>query len=68
MKLYSYTLKLINSVNALFDNFETFSDNSKKDFLLHGDSRLDENKNKQILEATLTYLGNTERFFGSLFE
>ena len=63
-----HRLNLINSVNALSDNFETFSDNSKKDILLYGDSRLDGNKNKLILEETITYIRNTERFSGSLFE
>ena len=59
---------LINSVNALSINFETLSDNSKKDILLYGDSRLDGNKNKLILEETIIYIRNTERFSGSLFE
>ena len=65
---HQHRLNLINSVNPLFDNFETFSDNIKKDILLYGDSRLDVNKNKLILEATLIYIRNTERFSGSLFE
>ena len=29
---------------------------------------LDKNKNKYILEATLNYIKNSERFSGSLFE
>ena len=29
---------------------------------------LDKNKNKNILEATLNYIKNSERFSGSLFE
>ena len=32
------------------------SQNSKKDLLLFGDQRFDENKNKVILEATLTFI------------
>ena len=36
--------------------FESFSDKEK------GDSRLDKTKNKSILEATVTYIKNSERF------
>ena len=32
------------------------------------DSRFDENNNKIILEATISYLNNSERFSMSLFE
>ena len=35
------------------DDFESFSDIDKKDILLYGDTSLDNNKNKIILEATL---------------
>ena len=35
---------------------------------LYSDSHLDNNKNKYILEATLNYVKNSERFSGSLFE
>ena len=35
-------------------------DNVKKDVLLYGDPRLDENKNKFILEATLSSIKSTE--------
>ena len=42
---------LMNSVKSVFQNFEFLSENSKKDLLLFGDSRFNENKNK--LEATL---------------
>ena len=49
-------------------NFESSSDNIKIEILLHGDSRLDNNKNKFILEATLNYIKTSERFSGSLFE
>ena len=41
---------------------------SKKKLLLYGDSRFNENKNKVILEVTLSYIKNSEREFGSLFE
>ena len=59
---------LMNSVKSVSDDFESLSDNNKKDVLLYGDSRLDENKNRTIIIATLTYIKNTERFSGSLFE
>ena len=57
----------MNSVKSVLDNFESLSDNIKKEILLHGDSRLD-NNNKFILEATLNYIKTSERFSGSLFE
>ena len=44
------------------------SDNVKKNLLLFGDSRFDENKNRFILEATITYILSSERFSGPLFE
>ena len=44
------------------------SENNKKHFLLFGDPRFDENENKVILEATLTFIKTSERFSGSLFE
>ena len=59
---------LMNSVKSVSDDFESLSDSNKKDVLLYGDSRLDENKNRTIIIATLTYIKNTERFSGSLFE
>ena len=40
----------------------------QKDVLLYSNSRLDGNKNKFILEATLTYIKNTGRFSGSIFD
>ena len=43
------------------------SDNVK-DLLLYGVSRLDENKNKDILKATIRFIKNSERFSGSLFD
>ena len=48
-----YRFDLMNSVKSLIDNFESFPHNDKKDTLLYGDSRLDNNKNKYILEAFL---------------
>ena len=58
----------MNSVKSVLDNFESLSDNDKRDILLYGDSRLDNNKNKYILEVTLNYIKNSERFSGSLFK
>ena len=52
----------------MINNFESFSDNDKVQILLYGDSHLDNNKNKYILEATLNYVKNSERFSGPLFE
>ena len=48
-----YSTDLMNSVKSILENFESLSDNVK-DILLYGDSRLDGNKNKIILEPTLT--------------
>ena len=39
------------SNKSVINNFEPFSDNDKVEILLHGDSHLDNNKNKYILEA-----------------
>ena len=58
----------MNSVKSVLANFESLSDNVKKELLLYGDSRLDNNKNKFILEATLNYMKTSERFSGSLLE
>ena len=63
-----YRTDLIISVKSILENFESSSDNVKKDILLYGDSRLDENKNKFISEATLTYIKITDRFSGSIFD
>ena len=62
-----YYFDLKNSVKSISDDFESFSDNVKRGIVLFGDSRLDANKNKLILEATIIYIKNTERFSGSLF-
>ena len=58
----------MNSVKSVLDNFESLSHNTKKEILLYGDPRLDNNKNKFILEGTLNYIKTSERFSGSLFE
>ena len=50
------------------ENFESLSDSVKKDILLYGDSRLDGNRNKFILEPTLTCIKSTDRFSGSIFD
>ena len=63
-----YRLDLTNSVKSVLVNFESLPDNDKKDILLYGDSHLDNNKNKYILEATLNYIKNSERFSGYFFE
>ena len=59
---------LMNSVNSVVQYLEFMSENNKKDLLLFRDSRFDENKNKVILKATLTFKKKSERFTGSLFE
>ena len=61
-------LVLVLNHNSVVQHFELMSENNKKDLLLFGDSRFDENKNKVILEATLTLIKMSERFTGSLFE
>ena len=63
-----HRINLINSVRSVFENFDSFSDNDKKDILLYGDPRFDTNKNKLILESTITYIINTDRFSGSIFD
>ena len=44
------------------------SENNKKDLLIFGDSRFNENKNKVILEATITFIKMSKRFTGFIFE
>ena len=63
----AHRINLINSVKSVFDNFDSLSDNKKRDVILYGDPRFDTNKNKLILESTITYILNTDRFSGSLF-
>ena len=60
-------ITLINSVKSISNDFEYFSYNFQRDILLYGDSQFDTNKNKLILEATMSYIKNTDRFAGSLF-
>ena len=50
----------MNSVKSVIINFESMTDNRKRDILLYGDSRFDENKNKIILKAIINYLQNSE--------
>ena len=58
----------MNSVKSILENYESFFDNVKQDKLLYSDSRLDGNKNKFILEATLTNIRSIDRFSGSIFD
>ena len=44
----------MNCVKSVCDNFEFMPDNVKEDLLLLGDSRFSENKNKFILEVTIS--------------
>ena len=64
----SNRIVLMNSVVSVLCDFESLSDNTKKDVLLYGEPSLDQNKNKFILEATLTFIKSSERFSRSLFE
>lgn len=53
------------SVKSVCDNFDSMSDvNVKKG----DDSSFDEFKNRFTLEATITYIKNSKRFSGSLFD
>ena len=56
---------LMNGVKSVSENFNSVSNNVKKDVLSYGGPRLDENKNKFLSEATLSYIKSTERFSGS---
>ena len=58
----------MNSPKFICDNFDSMSDNVKKDLLWYGDSQFDENKNKVILKSTIDHIKNTEIFPGSLFD
>ena len=55
------------SVKWIIPNFESLTDNNGIDILLYGNSGFDEKKNEIILEATINYLKNSERFSASLF-
>ena len=50
----------MNSVNSMVQNFEFMYENNKKHLLVFDDPRFDENKNKVILEATLTFIKTSE--------
>ena len=58
----------MNSVKSICDNFESMSDNVKKNVLLYGDSCFNEVKKRFTLEATITYIKDSEGFSGSLFD
>ena len=64
----NHRIDLMNSVKSVIINFESMTNNRKRNILLYGDSRFDENKKKIILQATINYLKNSERLSGSLFE
>ena len=51
-----HRIDLVNSVNSIYENFNSLSDNNKKDVLLFGDPSSDGNTNRFILEATLLYI------------
>ena len=51
----------MNCIKSVCNNFESMSDNVKKDL------QFDKSKNKVNLEATVSYIKNSERFSGSLF-
>ena len=59
---------LMNGLNSVVQSFEFMSENNKKDLLIFGDSRFNENKNKVILEATITFIKMSKRFTGFIFE
>ena len=61
-------INLMNSVNYVFENFDTLSDNIKTDVLLYGDPRLDGESNKIISDATISYTKTSERFTGFIFD
>ena len=63
-----HRIDLMNSVNSIYENFDSLSDNNKKDVLLFGDPSLDGNTNIFILETMLLYINSNERFSGSLFD
>ena len=54
----------MDSVKLVCDNFDSIPDYVKKDLLLFGDSRLNENENKE----NISYMKSSGRFSGFLFE
>ena len=63
-----YRIDLMNSVKSICNNFESMTDNNKTRLLLYGEFRLDESKNKFMLQSTIKYIKTTERFSRSLSE
>ena len=63
-----HRLDLMKSVKSISNNFESMTANSKITLLLYGDSRLDENKNKFILQSSIKYIKITKIFSGFLFK
>ena len=61
-----HLVALMNSAKSTCDNFDSMSENVKEDLLLYSVSRFDEDKNKVIFKATISYIKNTERVSGSL--
>ena len=49
-------IDLMNNAKSVCDNFESMSDDLKKNVLLYGDSRFNEFTNIFILEATITHI------------
>ena len=49
-----HRIDLMNSAKSVLENFESLSDNVKKDILLYGDSCLDGNKNKFYLRGNIS--------------
>ena len=64
----SHRAHLMNSVKSVCDHCESMSDNVKKNVPLYGDSHFNEVKNRFILEATITYIKDSERLSGYLFD
>ena len=58
----------MSSIKSIHENFESLSDKDKEAMLLYGDSRLDDNKNKFVLEAVIVYIKSFEIFSESLFD
>ena len=65
--LCSCSLKL-EDMSPYRNNFDSMFDNVKNNVLLYSDSSFDEVKIRYMLEATITYMTNSEQFSGSLFD
>ena len=59
-------VSLLNDVKSIKGSILNLSDNSLVLLLLYGDSNLNENENSIILNATIKFLIESERFNGSL--